>query len=134
ASVSRVQILTRRRGAVAGVRIAAEGLGAPRIEPAGAPEGTDVRVRELFFNTPARLKFMKSPASELQAVLTTLTRQALIRPDLGFTVRNEGAELLDLPPAQPWEERIAALLGGAPVLENLLEVDETRHGVRVRGF
>jgi DNA mismatch repair protein MutL len=132
-AVSRLQILTRLRGEVAGTRVEAEGGSDPRIEAAGAPEGTEIRVRDLFFNTPARLKFMKSGAAELQQVLQMLTRQALIRPDIGFSVTNEKSLLIDLPPAQPWAERVAMLLGSG-IMENLLEVDATRHTVRIRGF
>lgn len=133
ASVSRLQILTRRRGDIAGTKISAEGPGEPRIEAAGAPEGTEVRIRELFYNTPARLKFLKSPASELQQIFTTIMRQALIQPKLGFTIVRDRDTLLHLPPDQPWDERIAALLGSG-IHENLLEVDEERHGIHVRGF
>lgn len=133
ASVARVQILTRRRGDVAGTRVLAEGPGEPRIETAGAPEGTEIRVRELFFNTPPRLKFLKTPSAELNQVLQMVTRQAFIRPDIGFTVQNEKGRLLDLPSKQDWAERVASLLGSG-VREHLLDVDEERHGVHVTGF
>ncbi|MCX7718274.1 MAG: DNA mismatch repair endonuclease MutL [Candidatus Sumerlaeaceae bacterium] len=133
AAVARVQILTRRRGEMAGTRITAEGPAQPQVEAAGAPEGTDVRVRDLFFNTPARRKFLKTPAAELQQVLAVVTRQALIRPDVGMTVTGENGTLLDVPPAQPWAERIASLLG-LPRLEDLFDLDNEIHGVRVRGY
>lgn len=133
AAVSRLQILTRRRGEIAGSRISAEGAGNPRVEPAGTPEGTDVRVRDLFFNTPARLKFMKSATSELQQILIMVTRQALIRPDIGFTLGNGKSILVDLPPGQPWAERIVMLLG-SQVAGNLLEVNSDKGGIRIRGF
>ncbi|MBX7246274.1 MAG: DNA mismatch repair endonuclease MutL [Candidatus Sumerlaeaceae bacterium] len=133
AAVSRLQILTRKRDNVAGTRITSEGGSEPRIEPAGAPEGTDIRVRDLFYNTPARLKFMKSAGSETQQALSMLTRQALIRPDVGFTVSNEKTVLMELPPDQPWSERVSMVLG-SQVQENLLDVDATRHGIRIRGF
>src|SRR5690606_38208711 len=90
-------------------------------------------VRELFYNTPARLKFMKIPSAEMQQILQMVLRQALILPHIGFTVSNEKGTLMDLPPDQPWAERIASLLGSA-TREHLLELDETRHNVRVRGF
>lgn len=133
AAVSRMQILTRRPGDIAGTRVVSEGPGEPRIEPAGAPEGTEVRVRDLFFNTPARLKFMKSAASELQQILGVITRQALIRPDISFAVSNEKASLLDLPRTENWAERVGALLG-SQAAENLLDVSGERHDVRIRGF
>jgi DNA mismatch repair protein MutL len=118
---------------MAGTRISAEGTAEPRIEAAGAPEGTDVRVRDLFFNTPARRHFLKSATAELQQVLAVVTRQALIRPDVGMTVTGENGVLLDVPPGQPWPERIASLLG-LPNLDDLLDLDNELHGVRVRGY
>lgn len=133
AAVSRLQILTRRRGNLAGTRIIAEGPGEVRIEPAGAPEGAEVRVRDLFFNTPARLKFMKTAAGELHQVLYTVTRQALTKPEIGFSLVNEKSSLMDLPANQGWADRVAMLLG-SQVYENLIAVDYERHGVRVRGF
>lgn len=133
ASVARVQILTRCPGDVAGTRILAEGPGSPRIETAGAPEGTEIRVRDLFFNTPARLKFLKTPAAELNQIVQTVTRQAFIRPDIGITVDNNKGRLLELPPAQEWIDRVATLLGSG-IREHLLEVDEERHGVHITGF
>jgi DNA mismatch repair protein MutL len=132
-SVSRLQILTRRPGDIAGTLISCEGSGEPRIEPVGAPEGTEVRVRELFFNTPARLKFLKSPGSELQQILTTVMRQALIRPEIGFTVAKDATTLIQVPAAQPWGDRIAELLGSG-IRDNLLDVDEIRHGIRLQGY
>ncbi len=132
-SVSRLQILTRRRGDIAGTRVLAEAAGAPRIEPAGAPEGTEVRIRELFYNTPARLKFLKSPSSELQQIFTTVMRQALIQPQIGFTIVRDNDTMLHLPAKQEWGERVGALLGTG-ILDNLLEINEERHGIHVRGF
>lgn len=133
ASVARVQVLTRRKGDIAGTRILAEGPGEPRIETAGAPEGTEFRVRELFFNTPPRLKFLKSPSAELNQVLQMVTRQAFIRPTIGFKVTSEKGALLDLPSDQDWADRVATLLGSG-VRDHLLDVNEERHGIHVTGF
>jgi len=133
AAVSRLTILSRARGEVAGARLESEPGREPAVEAAGAPEGTDVWVRDLFHNIPVRLKFLKSPASELQLILYMVTRQALIRPDIGFVVANGRETLLDVPPAQPWRDRIVALLG-MELADLLLEVEATRHVVSVRGF
>jgi DNA mismatch repair protein MutL len=133
AAVARVTILTRPRGELAGARLESEPGREPTIEAAGAPEGTDVSVRDLFFNTPVRLKFLKSPTSELQYILYMVTRQALIRPDIGFVVTHERQTLLDVPPAQPWRDRVVALLG-MQAADQLLEVEASRHIVTVRGF
>lgn len=133
ASVARVQILTRQSTDIAGTRIIAEGPASPRIETAGAPEGTEITVSDLFFNTPARLKFLKTPAAELNQIMQMITRQAFIRPDVGIVVENNRSRLLDLPPGQTWLDRVGALLGGG-LRDHLLEVDEERHGVHVTGF
>ena len=134
AAVARISILTRHVGEDIGSRMTAEGDSPPQIESAGAPQGTDIRVRDLFFNTPARLKFMKSPASELQQCISIVLRQALIRPDIGFTMKGARNEtIIDVPAGQPWNERISALLGTG-VLENLIPVDRRSEDIEVRGF
>lgn len=133
AAVARVTILSRAKGEIAGARLESEPGTEPVVEAAGAPEGTDVLVRDLFFNTPVRLKFLKSPASELQFILYMVTRQALIRPDIGFVVTNEKQTLLDVPPHQPWRDRVIALLG-MEAADHLLDVAASRHIVSVRGF
>ncbi len=133
AAVSRLQILTRRRGELAGTLVEVEGEAEPRISAAGCPEGTEVRVRDLFFNTPARLNFMKNAGAELNQVISVVMRQALVLPQIGFQVMKDGHSLLNAPPGQTWEDRVATLLGSG-IRENLLAVDAERHDVRVRGF
>ncbi|MCX7625434.1 MAG: DNA mismatch repair endonuclease MutL [Candidatus Sumerlaeaceae bacterium] len=133
AAVAKLTIVSRARGEIAGARLESEPGSEPVVEAAGAPEGTEVCVRDLFFNIPVRLKFLKSPASELQFILYMVTRQALIRPDIGFVVTNEKQTLLDVPPQQPWRERVIALLG-LEAANHLLEVETARHIVSVRGF
>jgi DNA mismatch repair protein MutL len=133
AAVSRLTILTRPKGEIAGARLESEAGHEPRIEAAGAPEGTDVWVRDLFYNTPARLKFLKSPASELQLIVYMVMRQAIIRPDIGFVLTHEKQTLLEVPAEQPWEERVVSILG-TNMQGNLLNIDATRHTLRVRGF
>lgn len=133
AAVSRLEILTRQRGEEAATRVVCEGGGEPVVSAAGAPEGTSIRVQDLFFNTPARLKFMKSPGSELRQTIAIVTRQALMLPSIGFTFLNGGETILDVAPGQEWSARVGAVLGretGA----NLLEVDVEYSGVRVEGF
>ena len=132
-AVSRMQILTRCNGELAGTMIESEGGGDVAVGASGAPVGTEVRVRDLFFNTPARLKFMKRGSSELQQIMSVVTRQALMLPAVGFQVTRGKDTMLDVPPRQEWADRVGMLLGTG-VRENLLEVNEERHGVRVTGF
>ena len=132
-AVSRMQILTRCKDELAGTMIECEGGGDVVVGASGAPVGTEVRVRDLFFNTPARLKFMKRGSSELQQILGVVTRQALMLPAVGFQVTRGKDTMLDVPSRQEWADRVGMLLGTG-VRENLLEVNEERHGVRVTGF
>src|ERR1019366_712625 len=90
ASVSRLRLLTRARGATEGTEVVVEGGGAPRVKPAGAAEGTSVEVRDLFFNVPARRKFLKSTGTESAHVSEALMLAALARPDVSFFLVRDG--------------------------------------------
>jgi DNA mismatch repair protein MutL len=109
AAVSRMEITTAA-GAEA-VRLRLEGGEPPRAEAATRGPGTTVTVRDLFFTTPARRKFMKSDATELRRLLDVVVEAALARPRVSFSVRSSGREVLKLPAAAGLEERIAALYG-----------------------
>ncbi len=132
ASVSRLEILTRRREDEAGCRLRCEAGKNVRLEPAGAPPGTTVTVRDLFHNTPARLKFLRAPLVEWGHALREIVRQALTRPDVAFHVQWRGKPYLKLPAPQTLAERLEALLPGESSRE-LLAVDHTLQGVRVQG-
>jgi len=94
AAVSRLEILSRPAGGDHGWRLTTEGGSEPRVEPAAAPRGTQVTVARLFYNTPARRKYLKSPTTELGYVVTALRGLALVRPDVAFTARQGERELL----------------------------------------
>jgi DNA mismatch repair protein MutL len=90
ASVSRVRLLTRARGAAEGTEVVVEGGQAARTRPAGAAEGTSVEVRDLFFNVPARRKFLKSIGTESAHVAEVMLLAALSRPSLSFFLVRDG--------------------------------------------
>ncbi len=90
ASVSRLVLTTRERGADEGVEITIEGGGPQRTRPMGRAEGTTIEVRELFFNVPARRKFLKAPATESAHVGEVVAMAALARPDVTFTLSRDG--------------------------------------------
>ena len=133
AAVSRLEIVTKERGALAGTRFSVEGGRAGEARDAGAPEGTEVTVRDLFFNVPARRKFLKSEAAENSRIAAALTAEALARPGTGFSLRADGEELLKAPPAASPRERIASLFG-AELAAALLSFEASAGGARVRGF
>jgi DNA mismatch repair protein MutL len=104
ASVAEVSITSRTAGAAHAVRLEARG---GELQPAARGVGTTVEVRELFFNTPARRKFLKSDATELAHALDAVRRHALARPDVGFAVWHEGRQVAQ------WRAVHAALLDDA---------------------
>ena len=132
-AVSRFEIVTRPPASAAGIRLRAEGGKNPDMRPTGCPPGTTVEVKDLFFNTPARLKFMKTPASEWSAIQNVLTRQALASPEVGFSVYRAGKAVWETPPNQSLRERIAQLLG-ANTAESLLEVSQENDRVEYEGW
>jgi len=133
AAVSRFTVTSRARNAAEGLRLAGEGgVIAQRLAVPGEA-GTSVEVRDLFFNTPARLKFLKSATTELGATLRTLTQLALAHPEVQFRVAHNGRASLTAPAAKDVRERAGAIWGW-PLAQRLLRVDRTEHGLRVHGF
>ncbi len=90
ASVARVTLLSRRRGSPHAFVLRSEGALAGAVEPAARQPGTTVTVQDLYFNTPARRKFLKSPATELAHCVEVLRRHALARPDVSFSIWHDG--------------------------------------------
>ena len=138
-SVSRMTIASRPRGAESGWAIAVDGGDKRIIGPVARGPGTRIEVRELFYATPARLKFLKTPRTETQAVRDAVERLALARPDLSFVLAEEDRTLLALTAqtgsdlAAARQARLAALLGDE-VAMNVLEIDEEREVLAISGF
>ena len=132
-AVSRFSVTSRTRGGAEGTRLAGEGGVVTQRLPLPAAPGTTVEVRDLFFNTPARLKFLKSPATELAASLRALTLLALAHPSVQVRVTNDGRPVLTAPEARDLRQRAGALWGW-DIAERLLPVEHARHGVRVSGL
>ncbi|MBX3730263.1 MAG: ATP-binding protein, partial [Candidatus Sumerlaeia bacterium] len=134
ASVSRMEIRTRPAEELAGTRIVVEGGTIEAIEPVGCPVGTRIAVRDLFHNTPARRKFLKSDTAEANALMHTLVRQALAVPRVGLRVVRDGQVRLDLPTGQSLAERFLGVIGSRADEGALLELVYEREGVRVTGL
>jgi DNA mismatch repair protein MutL len=131
-AVSRFAVTSRARAAAEGLRLAGEGGAITQRLGVPAERGTIVEVRDLFFNTPARLKFLKSPATELSASLRALAHLALAHPEAQLRVTHNGRPALTAPAAANLRERIGAIWGWATATR-LLAVDRSEHGVRVSG-
>ncbi|TAJ99425.1 DNA mismatch repair endonuclease MutL [bacterium] len=109
-SVSRLEIVSRTRQQEAGTRLRVEGGKKREPVAAGCPVGTTVEVRELFFNTPARRKFLKSPATELSHICDVVNRMALAYADVHFRLHHGGKILCDYAAAKP-RDRLQQVLG-----------------------
>jgi DNA mismatch repair protein MutL len=132
-AVSRFTLASCARGASEGLRLAGEGGTVKQRLVVPAETGTSVEVRDLFFNTPARLKFLKSPTTELAASLRALTQLALAHPAVHLRVGNNARPVLTAPAAGDLRDRVGAVWGHA-VAARLLVVDRSEHGVVVRGL
>jgi DNA mismatch repair protein MutL len=133
AAVSRLTLRTKRPGSTAGFTLSYEAGFETSSGDVGMPDGTQIEVRDLFWNTPARLKFMKSEATEAANVAEAVIRLALAHPEIHFRLRGNGRVVLDLPPHRDMGERVRAALArrGASLLH---EAQGEEAGVVVRAF
>ncbi len=134
AAVARLSLTSRQKGADSAWRIHAEGGVAEDPEPAAGPFGTRVEVRDLFFNMPARRKFLKTPRSEGNAALEVVRRLALAVPEVRFRVWQDGRTLLDLEDAATDPlVRISALVG-RDFAAHALRIEAEREGILLTGY
>ena len=133
AAVSRVDILTRQKGQGSGSALHLEGGVPGKVESAGAPEGTTIMVRDLFFNTPARLKFMKKDSAETAAVAGLMQHLALSHPDISFKFIKDGTDALHTPGDGKLGSAIYAALG-REFARSLVPVKGRGGEVEVSGF
>ncbi len=134
ASISRAHVRTRRADETGGWEITAAGDEVGQVRPCAASTGTTVTVRDLFFNTPARRKFLRTTNTELGHVTEQIARLALPHPNVAFTLTHNEREVSNLPAAESTARRIADLFGGE-LADALLPV-RTREtpSVSVRGL
>jgi DNA mismatch repair protein MutL len=134
ASVSRFRMTTRERGAIAGTEVIVNGGRIESVRDAGEAEGTQIEARSLFFNLPARRKFLRTEQTESSHVESVLQLQAIGHPDVGFVLLNDERLVFQLPPGQSLRERLRDLVGAALVNELLEVPNDEFSGIRVRGF
>jgi DNA mismatch repair protein MutL len=134
ASVARVELVTQTEGAAEGTRVLVEGGRMRDVKPAARPRGTTITVRDLFFNVPARRKFLRSEATESFHLTSLVTHYALAHPEIAFVLTNNGRESLRAAVAANLRER-AYQLFGAEFLDSLLEVGGGHEQIaRVSGY
>ena len=132
-SVSRLDIFSRERGALSGAKLHLEGGVPGAVEDAGCPEGTSVIVRDLFYNTPARLKFMKRDSAEATAIAGLVAHLALSHPEVSFKLIKDGTQTLLTPGDGALHSAIYASLGREFAL-SLVETKGADGELRVSGF
>jgi DNA mismatch repair protein MutL len=134
ASVAKVELVTKVANETVGTRVYIEGGRLIDVKDAARPTGTTITVRDLFFNTPARRKFMRSEATENYHLTGIVTHYALAHPEIAFTLTNNGREVFRVSPARDLRER-AFQIFGAGLIESLLPVEGGREFVaKIRGF
>ena len=134
ASVARVELISKTEDATAATRVVIEGGRIRDVKDAARPSGTTVTMRDLFFNVPARRKFLRSEATESFHLTNLITHYALAHPEIEFGLTNNGREVLRVAPAKDLRER-AYQIFGQEFLDNLLEVGGGEaHVARVKGY
>ena len=131
ASVSHFTMRTRAAGAQSGTEIKVDAGVVASVREAGMPEGTSIEVADLFYNLPARRKFLKSDTAETTQVSRLATQMALGYPEVGFTLVSGPRTLLQCPPASGLRERFFQLYGDRA---DLVEVRKEAAGLRIEGF
>ncbi|WP_373504335.1 DNA mismatch repair endonuclease MutL [Aestuariivirga sp.] len=132
-SVSRLTIASRPRGGDIAHVISVEGGTLTPPRPAALSRGTEIDVKDLFFATPARLKFLKADRTETAEAADVVRRMALAHPEAGFAFVTEERRLVDVPKGESEEARIRRILG-PDFMENAVPFDMAREDVHVRGF
>jgi DNA mismatch repair protein MutL len=129
ASVSRFRLTTRPRDSVEGTEVLIEGGGTPSVVPAGCAVGTTVEIRDLFFNTPARKKFLKGTTSESALISEVCLRAALTSEALRLTLIRDGRRAREFLPSSDWAER------ARHVVENkAVRIEDELRGLAVRAL
>src|SRR5262245_32388420 len=131
ASVSHFALRTRARGAGAGAEVRVNGGAVASVTEVGMPEGTSVHVADLFYNLPARRKFLKSDAAESAQVSRVVTQLALGYPEIGFTLTSSGRKVLQCPPVATLRDRLYQLYGER---SDLIDVRRESGDVKIVGF
>lgn len=131
ASVSHFALRTRARGDAAGTEVRVDGGSVASVRHVGAPVGTAIEVGDLFYNLPARRKFLKSDAAEAGQVSKLVTQLALGYPEVGFTLTSAARRVLQTPPAPSLRDRFYQLFGER---DDLVAVHKQAAGITLTGF
>ena len=133
AEVSRLTLRSRPAECEAGAELEIVGGKHEPIRPIGCPQGTSIEVRQLFFNTPVRHKFMRTTQTEMGHISEAVTRLALAYPHVHFTLTHGGRLVHDLPPTANTRERVVTLFG-QELADSLIEIDSADEQICLHGY
>ena len=133
AAVSRVEMITKTRDEVVGTSYIIEGGREIELHETGAPEGTTFFVRQIFYNTPPRKKFLKSPLTEGNYVTDVIEKLAISHPDISFRLLNNGREVFSTPGKGSLRDTIYQIYG-SEITSELIEIDETTPHYHLTGY
>ncbi len=133
ASISRIEMLTRRKNAPSGTRVVVEAGRIKDVIDAGCPVGTSIAITDIFSPTPVRQKFLKKDTTEQTHCIDVAVRSALAHPRVSMTVTSNEREMLSVPKTGNYEERIA-LLYGSTVVKQFVKVEEANGAVELWGM
>lgn len=133
ASISNIRLLTGTRDEPVGTLLVMEGGVVVKCEEAASPHGTHIEIGDLFFNTPARKKFLKTAATEFSHICQVVQQAALAWPHVHFRLVHNGQEVCDYPVATTSRDRILQVYGG-PLLDHMVGVQGDLSGLRVHGM
>lgn len=133
AAVSRLELSTKQKDSLEGFNMVVEGGQIISSGVKGLETGTTIEVKDIFFNTPARKKFLKSNLVELRHIINVITNYALINKNVSFKLVHEGRELLNSPAMEDWKSNIASIYG-VNLAKNLLEINHEFQGIKISGY
>lgn len=131
--VSHTRVLSCARGETTGAELEVRGGKRGEVKYLGVPGGTQVEVRDLFYNVPARRKFLKATPTEMASISEVLTRLALSHPEVHFTLTHNQREVFNLPPASTIKERVATFFG-QDFAKELLSINSREPTLEVSGY
>ena len=133
AAVSRVTLRTRREEDEVGIEVHCSESKITSAEPASTPKGCSIEIRDLFYNTPARRKFLKSDAAELRHLVQEFSRVVIVNPSISFTFIHNGKTLYNLRPVANEKQRIVDF-GGVSLSKELVDIEVETSLVKIKGF
>ena len=133
AEISQTVIRSKTANQDCGFELVINGGNREPVQPCGCPAGTAIEVRQLFYNTPVRQKFLRTPQTEKGHITEAFTRVALAHPEIQMTLLNNGKTVHNLPATESWRDRIEAFFG-PEISNNLISITNSHGDINVTGF